>query len=74
MIGSPPFLLWALPFFLFSLTATFRWQNYINQHLEENLNGEKNQEWARFWEPAESSRANFFIDVVFEIGPSGHYN
>ena len=58
------------PFFLFSLPAAFWGQNYKNQHLEENLNGEKNQEWARFWEPAESSRANFFIDVVFEIRPN----
>ena len=58
------------PFFLFSLPAAFWGQNYKNQHFEENLNGEKNQEWARFWEPAESSRANFFIDVVFEIRPN----
>ena len=58
------------PFFLFSLPAAFWGQNYKNQHLEENLNGEKNQEWARFWELAESSRANFFIDVVFEIRPN----
>ena len=58
------------PFFLFSLPAAFWGQNNKIQHLEENLNGEKNQEWARFWEPAESSRANFFIDVVFEIRPN----
>ena len=71
MIGSPPFLLWALPFFLFSLPAAFWGQNYKNQHPEENLNGDKNQEWARFWEAAESSRTNFFIDVVFGARPNG---